>query len=55
MSASTHGDLKKTWQINTWANGQTIDRKIAVDQVMKVLKSFGHKEHDIDREALGER
>ena len=50
MSNNLHGD--KTWQIKCWANGQTIDRKEAAERVVRVLKSFGHNEKDIDSEVV---
>ena len=49
---SVHGDLKKTWTIDAWANGKTIDKKDAYERVVRVLKSFGLKTKDIDNESL---
>ena len=38
--------------IECWANGETLNRKLALERVVRVLKSFGKQKKDIDHDAL---
>ena len=38
--------------IECWANNETLNRKLALERVVRVLKSFGKQKKDIDHAAL---
>ena len=38
--------------IECWANGEALNRKLALERVVRVLKSFGREKKDIDFAAL---
>ena len=38
--------------IECWANDETLNRKLALERVVRVLKSFGKQKKDIDHDVL---
>ena len=38
--------------IECWANNQTLNKKLALERVVRVLKSFGKQKKDINHAAL---